>query len=69
MVIGTLAVDGWAGCYIWYSVEEPRRAVHEIRQKSQKFYTIINWKIKLTRYWLIYNRMWKMWSTGVHYYM
>ena len=38
-------------------------------RNHRNFYTIINWKIKLTRYWLIYNSMWKMWSTGVHYYM
>ena len=26
MVIGILAVDGWAGCYIWYSEEGPEQA-------------------------------------------
>jgi len=27
MVIGTLAVDEWAVCYVWYSEEGTRRAV------------------------------------------
>ena len=25
-VIGTLTVDGWVGCYIWYNEEGPGRA-------------------------------------------
>jgi len=29
-VIGTLAVDGWAVCYIWYSEEGPGRVVYQL---------------------------------------